>query len=108
MERVDRDADDRRVEVRGEIQRLAECRDDGTVGDIHRMQRLDRERDTGGRSIRSQLPQRIAHALARTDDVAGTLGEPSGDEHEDRRGALRTRCGERRGLFDRATVVIDR
>ena len=108
VERVDGRADHRGVEVRGDVERLAERRDDRPVGDVHRMQRLDRERDAGGRGIRHQLADRIANALPRTDQVAGALGQPARDEHEDRRRSLGAGGGEGRGLLDRAAVVIDR
>ena len=76
------------VELVAQIERLLERVDTGAVGCIHRVQRLDRERDADASRIRKRRRDAVAHVAARGSDVlvrgraVERAGQATDDEHE--------------------------
>jgi hypothetical protein len=106
---VDRDAKRAallRIESLGNVESLGERVHGRAVGAVHRMQRLQRQRQFGGASVGQKLGEAVLDLSAGADNVLGG--------HRARPGVLRQSAGDddqggrakRRGLVDIASIVV--
>ena len=88
-------------ELLGDVEGLAQRRDDAAVGREDRVHRLDAEPDAGGERGGHQLADRLGGAVPGRDQVTVALGQAAGDQYQggrpECRGTPRSPGGSRRG-----------
>jgi hypothetical protein len=88
-------------ELVAQVERLRQGVDAGAVGRVHRVHRLDRDRHAARARVVEDRAEAVADHVARAAQILRALREPARDDDE----APRL---DRRGLVDRAQVVVDR
>src|SRR5712671_4367064 len=89
------------VQFVAQVERLGERVHAGPVGAVHRMQRLDRERDARRTRVIEHSADPVPHYRSRAREVLRARKESADHEHQ-------APCLEGRGIVDRAQVVVYR